>query len=150
LAVSKKLAKDGTSAQVRLELMQLRVLLPACEFLEEDRVTRIVAETPHGSFGILPHRLDCVAPLAPGILAFEIESGKEAFLAVDEGILVKAGDRVLVSVRNAVGGADLGKLRQTVEREFLSLDERAKSVRAVLAKLESNFARRLLELSRHE
>jgi hypothetical protein len=31
----------------------------------------------------------------------------------------------------------------------LSLDERAKSVRTVLVKLESDFARRLLELSRH-
>jgi F-type H+-transporting ATPase subunit epsilon len=128
--------------------MQLKVLIPACVSLERNRVTRVVAETPHGSFGILPHRLDCVAALAPGILTFEIENRNEAFLAVDEGILVKAGDQVLVSVHDAIGGADLGKLRQTVEEEFLSLDERTKKVRTVLAKLESNFARRLLELSR--
>jgi F-type H+-transporting ATPase subunit epsilon len=117
--------------------------------LEQDDVSRIVAETNHGSFGILPHRLDCVAALAPGILTFETENRGEAFLAVDEGILVKAGARVLISVHNAIGGADLGKLRQTVEQEFSSLDERAKSIRTVLAKLESDFARRLLELSRH-
>lgn len=129
--------------------MQLKVLIPACVFMEQDKVTRIVAETPHGSFGILPHRLDCVAALAPGILTFETENVGETFLAVDEGILVKTGAEVLVSVRNAVGGADLGKLRQTVDQEFLTLDERAKSVRTVLAKLESDFARRLLELSRH-
>jgi F-type H+-transporting ATPase subunit epsilon len=129
--------------------MQLKVLVPACVFLEEDNVSRIVAETNHGSFGILPHRLDCVAALAPGILTFETENRGEAFLAVDEGILVKAGARVLISVHNAIGGADLGKLRQTVEQEFSSLDERAKSIRTVLAKLESDFARRLLELSRH-
>jgi F-type H+-transporting ATPase subunit epsilon len=129
--------------------MRLKVLIPACVFLEQDHVTRIVAETPHGSFGILPHRLDCVAALAPGILTFEAKSRQEALLAVDEGVLVKAGDQVLVSARNAIGGADLGKLRQTVEQEFLSLDERAKSVRTVLAKLESDFAHRLLELSRH-
>ncbi len=129
--------------------MQLKVLVPACVFLEQDNVSRIVAETNHGSFGILPHRLDCVAALAPGILTFETENRGEAFLAVDEGILVKAGARVLISVHNAIGGADLGKLRQTVEQEFSSLDERAKSIRTVLAKLESDFARRLLELSRH-
>jgi len=128
--------------------MQLKVLIPACVFLEQENVTRMVAETPHGSFGILPHRLDCVAALAPGILTFEVEN-REAFFAVDEGILVKTGTQVLVSVRNAIGGADLGKLRQAVDQEFLSLDERAKSVRTVLAKLESDFARRLLELSRH-
>jgi F-type H+-transporting ATPase subunit epsilon len=129
--------------------MLLKVLIPPCVFLDQDHVTRIVAETPHGSFGILPHRVDCVAALAPGILTFEVENRGETFLAVDEGILVKAGSQVLASVRNAIGGAELGELRQTVDREFLTLDERARSVRTVLAKLESDFARRLLELSRH-
>jgi F-type H+-transporting ATPase subunit epsilon len=129
--------------------MQLKVLVPACVFAEHEQVTRVVAETAHGSFGILPHRLDCVAALPPAILTFETLSAGEVFLAVDEGILVKTGSRLLVSVRNAVGGTDLGKLRETVEREFLTRDERAKSVRTVLAKLESDLARRLLEFSRH-
>lgn len=129
--------------------MQLKVLIPARVFLEESDVIRLVAETSQGSFGILPHRLDCIAALAPGILIFEIADRGEAFLAVDEGVLVKTGAQVLVSTRNAVGGAELGALRHTVEREFLMLDERAKSFRTVLAKLESDFARRLLELSRH-
>ncbi len=128
--------------------MQLKVLMPARVLVEQDNVTRIVIETLHGSFGILPHRLDCVAALAPGILIFETLNAGETFLAVDEGVFVKTGAQVLVSVRNAVGGADLGKLRQTVDREFLTLDERAKSVRTALAKLESDFAHRLLELSR--
>jgi F-type H+-transporting ATPase subunit epsilon len=70
-------------------------------------------------------------------------------VAVDEGVLVKAGNDVMVSVRNAVRGDDLGQLRETVEREFLNLDERARSVRLVLAKLETSFIRRMMEL-RHE
>lgn len=129
--------------------MQLRILIPARVFLEQNDVVRIVAETPHGSFGILPRRLDCVAALVPGILTFEVTNRGEMFLAINEGILIKTGAQVVVSVRNAVGSGDLGELRQTVEREFLILDERAKSVRTVLAKLESDFARRLLEFSRH-
>lgn len=128
--------------------MQLRLLTPASVFVEQDNVTRIVAETANGSFGILPHRLDCVAALTPGVLTYEIQNLGEVFVAVDRGVLVKTGARVLVSVRNAIGGADLGKLREAVEREFLTLDERAKSIRTVLAKLESDFARRILELSR--
>jgi len=52
---------------------------------------------------------------------------------------------VLVSVRNAVGGADLGKLREAVEQQFLNLDEQEKSVRSILAKLESGLVRRLAE-----
>ena len=47
--------------------MNLKVLLPFQVFAEKTGVLRIVAETREGSFGLLPHRLDCVAALAPGI-----------------------------------------------------------------------------------
>ncbi len=48
-------------------------------------------------------------------------------------------------MRNAVAGADLGQLRQAVEREFLTLDAREKEVRMVTAKLEGGLIRRLAE-----
>ncbi|AGF77551.1 alternate F1F0 ATPase, F1 subunit epsilon [Desulfocapsa sulfexigens DSM 10523] len=126
-------------------LMKLKVLLPFRVFTEEGDVKHIVVETPQGSFGFLPRRLDCVAPLVPGILSYETESEGEVFIAIDEGVLVKSGREVLVSVRGAIGGTKLGELRVAVEREFLSLDEREQSVRSVLAKLESGFIRRFIE-----
>jgi F-type H+-transporting ATPase subunit epsilon len=129
-------------------LMNLKVLLPFRIFAEKTGVKRIVAETREGSFGLLPHRLDCVAVLAAGILTFETETEGEVYVAVDEGVLVKAGADVLVSVRNAIGGMDLGKLREAVEREFVNLDDGEKQVRAVLAKLESGFMRRFAEFHR--
>ena len=122
--------------------MNLKILLPFKIFAEQTGVVRVVAETRAGSFGFLPHRLDCVAALAPGILVYETEAGGEVCIAVDEGVLVKTGADVLVSVRNAIGGTDLGKLRAAVEQEFLNLDEQEKSVRSVLAKLESGFIHR--------
>ena len=123
-------------------LMNLKILLPFKIFAEKIGVLRIVAETREGSFGLLPHRLDCVAALAPGILVFETAAEGEVCMAVDEGVLVKTGSNVLISVRNAIGGTDIGKLREAVEQEFLNLDEQEKSVRSVLAKLESGFVRR--------
>lgn len=125
-----------------LTLMNLKILLPFKIFAEKVDVLRVVAKTREGSFGLLPHRLDCVATLAPGILVFETEAEGEVYIAVDEGILVKTGANVLVSVRNAIGGMDLDKLRQAVEREFLNLNEQEKNVRSVLAKLESGFIHR--------
>jgi F-type H+-transporting ATPase subunit epsilon len=122
--------------------MNLKILLPFKVFAEKTGVSRIVAESRDGAFGLLPHRLDCVAALAPGILVYETEAEGEVCIAVDEGILVKTGTDVLVSVRNAIGGADLGQLRAAVEQEFLDMDEQEKSVRSVLAKLESGFIRR--------
>jgi F-type H+-transporting ATPase subunit epsilon len=128
--------------------MKLKILLPFQVFAEIDGVKRIVAETPQGSFGLLPNRLDCTAVLEPGILTYETDTDGEVYVAVDEGILVKAGVDVLVSVRNAIGGMDLGKLREAVEREFVNLDEDEKQVRAVLARLESGFVRRFAEFHR--
>jgi len=129
--------------------MNLKILLPFKIFAEKTGVVRIVAETRAGSFGLLPRRLDCVAALAPGILVFETAAEGEVCVAVDEGVLVKTGADVLVSVRNAIGGTDLGKLHAAVEQEFLNLDEQEKSVRSVLAKLESGFIRRFAAF-RHE
>ena len=124
-------------------LMNLKVLLPFRIFADKTGVSRIVAQGREGSFGLLPHRLDCVAALAPGILIYENEAEGEVYVAVDEGVLVKTGLEVLVSVRNAIGGTDLGKLHEAVEREFLNLNEGEQSVRSVMAKMESDLIRRL-------
>ena len=129
--------------------MNLRVLLPFQVFAEKTGVSRIVAETREGAFGLLPRRLDCVAALVPGILIYETDSDGEVFVAVDEGVLVKTGPDVLVSVRRALGGADLGQLRDAVAQEFLALTQHEKNVRSVIAKLELGFLRRF-EAFRHE
>ncbi|TFH12903.1 MAG: F0F1 ATP synthase subunit epsilon [Nitrosomonadales bacterium] len=123
--------------------MNLKILLPFQVFTEKSGVVRIVAETHSGSFGLLPHRLDCVAALTPGILIYETESDGEVFVAVDGGVLVKTGTDVLVSVRRATSGKDLGQLHNLVEQEFLTLDEQEQSVRSVMSKLETRFLRRL-------
>jgi F-type H+-transporting ATPase subunit epsilon len=120
-------------------VMNLKILLPFNVFSERKNVKRIVAETNIGSFGLLPQRLDCVAALVPGILEYETEEQGIVYIAIDEGILVKAGANVLISVRNATGNADLGKLKESVEKEFTNLDERERNVRQVMAKLESSF-----------
>ena len=130
-------------------LIHLKVLLPFQIFAEKTGVSRIVAETREGSFGLLPHRLDCVAALAPGILTYETPADGEVFVAVDEGVLVKTGPDVLVSVRRAVSGTDLGQLHDTVKHEFLTLDAHEQSVRLVEAKLESGFLRRFVSFQ-HE
>ncbi len=125
--------------------MRLKVLLPT-EVLIDEEVVKVIAEAENGSFCLLPRHIDFVAALVPGLLSFESDRGREEFLAVDEGILVKCGPEVLVSTGNAVRGADLGKLRETVEKQFLVFDDRRKKVRAAEAKLESNLVRKFIEL----
>ena len=129
--------------------MNLKILLPFQGFAEQAGVLRVVADTHQGSFGLWPHRLDCVAALAPGILIYETAAEGEVYVAVDEGVLVKTGFDVLVSVRNAIRGTDLGQLHMAVEREFLSLNDRERNVRSVMAKLETGLIHRLVEFG-HE
>ena len=125
--------------------MNLKVLLPYKVFADKTGVSRVVARTSEGSLGLLPHRLDCVASLVPGILIFETEAEGETYMAVDEGVLVKSGQDVMVSVRNAIAGTDLSKLHAAIDQEFLNLNDQEKKVRSVLAKLESGFIRRFAE-----
>ena len=118
---------------------------PSSEGRSPEIPTHTRSETGLGSFGLLPHRLDCVAALVPGILVFETPEEGEAYVAVDEGILIKTGVAVRISVRNAIAGSDLGTLRAAVKDEFLNLDAQERSVRRVMAKMESGFIRRLAE-----
>jgi F-type H+-transporting ATPase subunit epsilon len=126
--------------------MTLKVLLPFEVFADEAGVTSIVVQTPQGSFGLLPQRLDCVAALVPGILSFESAAQGEVFLALDEGVLVKVGHDVMISVRRALRGQDLARLHQTVAQQFLTLDAHETEMRTVMARLESGFLRRFASL----
>jgi F-type H+-transporting ATPase subunit epsilon len=100
------------------------------------------AEGREGSFCLLPRHVDYTAPLVPGILLYTDEDGTEHLCAVDTGTLVKAGDEVRVACFNAVPGADLERLRDTVRDAFHALDEHERETRSALARLEAGTLRR--------
>lgn len=129
--------------------MRLKILLPYRVFADKEGVVNIIAETENGFYGFLPNRLDCIAALVPGILMYRSRDEGETFIAIDQGILVKTGPFVVVSVRQAIGGVDLGQLESAVRHEFLDLDKQQRSVRSTMARLESGFIRRFMEL-KHE
>ena len=127
-------------------LMQLKILLPYGVFADIKNVKRIVVETTDGSYGILPRRLDCTAAMVTGILVYETEEDGEKYIAVNDGIMIKAGAQVSISVRNAIGNAPLGKLRAMVEKEMVELDELEINARNVMAKLGTGFLRNFQNL----
>ena len=125
--------------------MRLKLLTPT-EVLVDEIITKINAEGPDGQFCLLPRHRDWVAALVPGVLDFTTPVGDEAFVAVDQGVLVKCGDEVLISVRRAVRDGDLARLREVVETRFRRYDDQEKVARSAIARLEAGVIRRFLEL----
>jgi F-type H+-transporting ATPase subunit epsilon len=126
-------------------MMRLRVSLPEVILLDVE-TSKITAEAFNGSFGLLPRHVDFVTALAPGILTFVSAEGKEEFIAVDEGVLLKRGIQVQVSTRNAVIGQELGELKHLIQERFKNITEYERKSRDALYKLEADLIRRFMEL----
>jgi F-type H+-transporting ATPase subunit epsilon len=122
--------------------LQLKILLPDRIFADEANVAKIVVMTPGGSFGLLPHRADCVAAIVPGLFVYQPDGADEVTVALDEGVMVKAGDEVLVSVHRAIAGPDIEQLHHRITDEFLTIDDLQRAQRHVSAQIESGFIKR--------
>jgi F-type H+-transporting ATPase subunit epsilon len=114
--------------------------------LVDEAVTKVVAESADGSFCLLPRHLDLATVLVPGLLSFARAAGDEVVVAVDHGVLVKAGADVRVACRRAVVAGDLEAAERALRERFYVQSEREKRARATLARLESDVVRRLGEL----
>jgi F-type H+-transporting ATPase subunit epsilon len=123
--------------------VKLLILQPSEIFLDTP-VSKVVGEGPAGSFAILPRHIDMATALVPGIMTYESDRGKENFLALDSGILVKQGEQVRVATRMAIRG-ELGVLRKEVENMINEVDDREKMTRSAVARLEASFVRRFME-----
>jgi F-type H+-transporting ATPase subunit epsilon len=126
--------------------VKLKILVPTGVHLEVEAAS-IVAEGGNGSFCLRPRHADFVSTIVPGLLSFTAAGEKtESFVAVDRGTIIKYGEEVLVSVRRAVSGVGIEELLRLVHTQFLTVDDQERSVRTAVARLESDFLRRFMEL----
>ncbi len=126
--------------------MRLKIYAPSDIFLDRE-VRKVVAESPAGSFCILPRHIDYVTALTTGILSYLTPEDEEAFLALDEGVLVKQGNEVQVAAEWVIGG-ELGELRRQIEHMMSDAGEREKKTRNSMARLEADFIRRFMEFGK--
>lgn len=127
--------------------MNLKILLPSHILLDKD-VNKVTAEAENGSFTLLPRHIDFLSALVPGILSYEDSGSRENFVAIDEGLLLKCGDEVVVSTANAVQGGNLGELENIVKEQFMAIDEKEQQARSATAKIEAGFIRRFMEIGK--
>lgn len=137
---------DTAVAPSPKKVMRLKVLLPS-QVLVDEEVVKINAEAENGHFCLLPRHADFVTALTQGLFFYTpAVSSSERVLAINEGILVKVGQEVLVSTRAAVVGADLGQLQAVIQEQYAVLDEHERQTRSALARIEASFVRRFMEL----
>jgi F-type H+-transporting ATPase subunit epsilon len=130
---------------MKQQWMNLKVLLPTEVFLDI-KAKKIVAEAGDGFFGLLPKHVDFVTALVPSIFSYWDENDKEIIMAIDRGLLVKYGENVLVSTRNAVCNDDLDELQTLIDETFDQFDDHDRTARSAMAKMEADLVRRLVEL----
>lgn len=116
--------------------------------LFEGQATRLTAAAPNGAFGILPNHIDFVTALVPSVMTLRLVDGSEQIFGLDEGLLVKKGHEISVAVRRGVHGDDLDSLQDTVETNFIQMDEEERQARSALSRLEADMVRRFAELQR--
>lgn len=125
----------------------MRVLLTApTGVLADAEASKVIAESVEGSFCILPRHADLATLLVPGLLSYVGSDGREVFAALDQGVLVKAGDVVRIACQRGVIAGDLGDAEATVRERFRVQSEREKRARSTLLRLEADILRRLGEM----
>jgi len=124
--------------------MRLTVALPHRIALDES-ATKVSAEGLHGAFTLLPRHRDFVVILEPGILTYSDADAAEHYLAVDGGVLVKAGREVRVSTHAAVKGDRLEELERVVQEAFQQIDHSEQQARGAQARLATRVLHEMLQ-----
>lgn len=137
--------REAVQAVPGHDAMRLQVLLPTGVLVDEGAV-KIIAEADDGSFCLEPRHMDFVAALTPGVLIFSTPDGRECFVAIDRGVLVKCHRHVRISTLNGVRGDDLSALEVLVNERFMELDDLERKSRSAVARLEAGALRGIREL----
>jgi len=121
------------------DTLKLEIVTPDGTAYSED-VEMVTLPGVEGQMGVFPHHVPLMTQMVPGEIIVS-KRGQDYFLAVGEGLIEVAGDRVAVLTDLAIAAekideAKVGEARQRAEarlREKLS-DEQVASVNASLAR----------------
>ncbi|WP_051069733.1 hypothetical protein [Gracilimonas tropica] len=128
-------------------MMQLKVMEPE-KMIADVHTDKIIAEGVNGHFCLKTKHVDFVSALEAGILLYTVGE-EEHYIAVDEGILVKCGEQVLVSVLNAIEGTALQELQQRILKEFKKTEAMHRASKIAMKSIETDLLLRLLEFEKN-
>lgn len=126
--------------------MRLLLSIPTGVVLDTT-TAKITGESDRGSFTMLPRHADGALLLRPGLLSYLSEEGEEVFVAVAEGVLVKAGRDVRIASSRAVVAGDLEDAKDALAQHLSQQSEHDRKARSALMSLEAEVLRRLGDLA---
>lgn len=138
------------AAEARDVLMTVRVRTPTRLVIDTGGIRAVKCETNAGRCTIEPRRLDGVVALAPGILTLRGASGTVIEAAIDEGLLVKTGSDVTISVRHMIMAAGKESLRHALNEELMRIRNTESDLRIALSSLETRFMKEFSQVRGHE
>lgn len=125
--------------------MRLLLSVPTGVLIDES-ASKVTAESDRGSFSILPKHADGAILLVPGLLSYVAESGEEVFVAIDEGVLVKAAADVRVACQRATVAGGLEDAESALRDQLQRQSDHENRARTALIRLEAEVMRRLGDL----
>jgi F-type H+-transporting ATPase subunit epsilon len=126
--------------------MELVVCSPLGVVLKT-KIKKVTFETLNGYHTLLPRHVDFVSALTPSIVRYTDEENSDKFVACHQGIVVKKGSNVTISVQNAVMGNTLDELQQTILVDFKKNEENRKELNLAMVRLETGLMRGFSKLN---
>ncbi|MDR2777916.1 MAG: hypothetical protein LBB13_00200 [Rickettsiales bacterium] len=121
-------------------ILNLRIYTPQKLFLEEKIVKMHISET-EVNYTILPRHIDYLSSFNRSTVNFEKTNGEKVYLWLNQGILVKCGREIQISVFSAISGGDsepdLRKAMENFQKNFKNLVESGKKFKSTLRNIES-------------
>lgn len=125
--------------------MRLIVCTPLGEVLNQE-IRKVSLEFLNGYYTFLPKHIDFASVLKTSIVSYCNLEGATKYIACHQGIAVKKGQNVTLSVRQAVLGNTPDELKYTILHDFKKTDEQRKELNTAMARLEIGMLRGFKQL----
>jgi F-type H+-transporting ATPase subunit epsilon len=127
--------------------MQLEIHV-ADAMMVQARISALRAADASGQFGLRPGHQPFLTVLVPCVLTYRTVNGREAYVAVDGGVLELETDRVTVVTRDAVRAERLAEVADAAAAMLATRQATERTARAAFAELEASLLRELSRVER--
>ncbi len=127
--------------------LDLEILVPD-GVVAHQRVLSVQAADSSGRFGLLPGHESFVTLLAPCVLSYRDEQGREHFAAADGGVLMLQGDHVAIVTREAVTADRLEEVAEAAATMLEARRRHERMARTEFVELQTSLVRELREVEK--